>query len=59
MRAAGCLKVGGMGTGRRPRADAPWAGLWRPQFFFLWLERKCTRMGAWLMPNILRRARSR
>ena len=27
--------------------------------FFLWLERRCSRMGACVMPNILRRARSR
>ena len=27
--------------------------------FFLWLERRCRRMGACVMPNILRNARSR
>ena len=27
--------------------------------FFLWLERRCSRMGACVIPNILRRARSR
>ena len=29
------------------------------QLFFLWLERRWMRMGAWLMPKSLRKARSR
>ena len=27
--------------------------------FFLWLDRRCRRMGAWTMPKIFRSARSR